>query len=112
LGIFGIFKKLNIKPVSMIAVFIMLYPMLTGLAFEKVKNAGRNIKLISVTLFFAYIVASITAYIVSRTILVPYPDLALAMVMVGAIPCSNMLIGWTGIAEASVEDALRLLDCS
>ena len=34
------------------------------------------------------------------------PDVALAMVMVGAIPCSNMLIGWSGIADASVEDAL------
>jgi len=33
-------------------------------------------------------------------------ELALGIILVGAIPCSNMLIGWSGIADASVEDAL------
>ncbi len=100
------FSSFNIKPVSMIAVFMMLYPMLTGLAVEKVKKAGRNYKLIITTLIFAYVIASFSAYIISRTILSDYPDIAFAMIMVGAIPCSNMLIGWSGIADASVEDAL------
>ncbi len=100
------FSTINIKPVSMIAVFMMLYPMLTGLAVEKVKKAGRNYRLIISTLFFAYIIASISAYVISRTVLIQYPDIAFAMIMVGAIPCSNMLIGWSGIADASVEDAL------
>lgn len=106
LGYFIDFTKLNIRPVSIAAVFIMLYPMMTGMMVERVKRAGRNYKLILSTLFFAYFVASATAFLLSRTLLAPYPDLALAMVLVGAIPCSNMLIGWTGIAEASVEDAI------
>ena len=105
-GYFINFRQMNIKPISVAAVFIMLYPMLTGMEIEKVKRAGRNFKLIFTTLIFAFVVASITAYIVSRTILRAYPDIAFAMVMVGAIPCSNMLIGWSGIADASVEDAL------
>ena len=105
-GNFIDFSSINIKPVSMFAVFMMLYPMLTGLVIEKVKKAGRNYKLIFSTLFFAYVVASFTAYIISRTLLSGYPDIAFAMIMVGAIPCSNMLIGWSGIADASVEDAL------
>ena len=105
-GYFYDFKAMNIKPISTFAVFIMLYPMLTGMEIEKVKKASRNFKLIIVTLTFAYIIASITAYIISRTILIKYTDIAFAMVMVGAIPCSNMLIGWSGIADASVEDAL------
>ena len=100
------FSALNIKPISILAVFVMLYPMLTGMAIEKVKKAGRNFRLIGTTLLFAYGVASVTAYFISRTILIDYPDIAFAMVMVGAIPCSNMLIGWSGIADASVEDAL------
>ncbi len=100
------FSHLNIKPISLAAVFIMLYPMLTGMAIERVKRAALNYKLILSTLFFAYFVASATAFFISRTILAPYPDLALAIVLVGAIPCSNMLIGWTGIADASVEDSL------
>ncbi len=99
-------QRMNIKPVSMLAVFIMLYPMLTGMEVEKVKKAGRNFKLIFTTLFFAFFVASFTAFVVSRTILARYSEIAFAMVMVGAIPCSNMLIGWSGIADASVEDAL------
>ncbi len=99
-------QSLNIKPISMAAVFIMLYPMLTGMAVERVKTASKNFKLIVSTLFLAFIVASFSAFLISRTILIREPDLALAMVLVGAIPCSNMLIGWSGIADASVEDAI------
>jgi len=99
-------RGLNIKPVSMAAVFIMLYPMLTGMAVERVRTAGKNYKLIISTLFLAFVVASATAFLISRTLLAREPDLSLAMVLVGAIPCSNMLIGWTGIADASVEDAI------
>ncbi len=98
--------RINLRPFGFAAVFIMLYPMLTGIAIEKVKRAGRNFKLIFTTLGFAFFVASATAFFISRTILKPYPEVAFAMVMVGAIPCSNMLIGWAGIADASVEDAL------
>jgi len=105
-GYFIDFKSINIKPISIAAVFIMLYPMLTGMVIEKIKKAGRNFKLIIATLTFAYLIASITAFILSRTILKGYPDIAFAMVMVGAIPCLNMLIGWSGIADVSVEDAL------
>jgi len=99
-------RALNIKPISMFAVFMMLYPMLTGMAVERVKTASKNVRLIVSTHFLAFIAASATAFLISRTILAHEPDLALAMVLVGAIPCSNMLIGWTGIADASVEDAI------
>ncbi|NPA90342.1 MAG: arsenic resistance protein [Chloroflexi bacterium] len=99
-------RQLNMKPVSLLAVFLMLYPMLTGMVVEKVKRAGRNYRLIGLTLFFAFFVASGTAYVLSRTLLAGQPELALAIILVGAIPCSNMLIGWSGIADASVEDAL------
>ena len=106
LGYYVDFTHINIMPVSVAAVFIMLYPMLTGMEIEKVKKAGKNYKLIITTLIFAYFIGSITAFFVTRTILRGYNDLALALVMVGAIPCSNMLIGWSGIADASVADAL------
>ncbi len=100
------FRHLNLQPISMLAVFLMLYPMLTGMMVEKVKKAGRNVRLIALTLFFAFFVASGTAYIISRTVFAHNPELALGIILVGAIPCSNMLIGWSGIADASVEDAL------
>lgn len=103
---FDISSVVNIKAVSMVAVLMMLYPMLTGLVVEKVKKAGRNYKLILLTLFFAFFVASSVAFALSRTVFADMPELALGIILVGAIPCSNMLIGWTGIADASVEDAL------
>jgi ACR3 family arsenite efflux pump ArsB len=105
-GFYFDIQHMNIKLISMIAVFLMLYPMLTGMAVEKVKKAGRNYKLITLTLFFAFFVASATAFVISRTIFANEPELALGIILVGAIPCSNMLIGWSGIADASVEDAL------
>jgi ACR3 family arsenite transporter len=108
LGYYLNLTNINIMPISMAAVFIMLYPMLIGMEVEKVKRAGRNYKLIVTTLIFAYFVATLTAFFLTRTILVGYNDLALALVLVGAIPCSNMLIGWSGIADASVADALLI----
>jgi len=107
--IFGVsfdMKDFNIKPISLFAVFMMLYPMLTGMVIEKVKKAGRNYKLITLTLFFAFVAASAVAFAISRTVFADNPELALGIILVGAIPCSSMLIGWSGIAEASVEDAL------
>ncbi len=89
-----------------LSVFIMLYPMLTGMNVEKVGKAVMRPWLTGLSLAYAFLVASLTAYVVSHTILIGYPEIAFALAMVGAIPCSNMLIGWTGIAEASVEDAL------
>ena len=62
--------------------------------------------MILVTIIFAYFIASLTAFLLSRSILRRHDELALALVLVGAIPCSNMLIGWSGIADASVADAL------
>jgi len=106
LGLHIDFKQFNIKAISLFAVFLMLYPMLTGLVVEKVRKAGRNIKLISLTLVFAFFVASGTAWVLSQTVFAHDPELALGIILVGAIPCSNMLIGWSGLADASVEDAL------
>ncbi len=100
------FEDISMRIVGAVSVFIMLYPMLTGMEVERIKSAGRNFRLIISTLAFAYLAASAVAYTISRAMLGGYPDIAFALVMVGAIPCSNMLIGWSGIADASVEDAL------
>ncbi len=105
-GLYFDVHRLDIRLISFVAVFMMLYPMLTGMAVEKVKKAGRHYRLISLTLFFAFFVASAVAFFISRTIFANDPELAMGIILVGAIPCSNMLIGWTGIADASVEDAL------
>ena len=34
-------QSINIRPISLFAVFMMLYPMLTGMVVEKVKKAGK-----------------------------------------------------------------------
>ncbi|WP_050742513.1 arsenic resistance protein [Deferribacter desulfuricans] len=99
------FSKINIKPISIFAVYLMLFPMLTSMEIEKIKNATKDYKLIFATLFLAFIVASLNAHILATTIFEDKPELALGLIIVGAIPCSNMLIGWSGIAEAKVESA-------
>ncbi len=95
-----------LRIVGALSIFIMLYPMLMGIEIEKVKEALKRPWFVALCLTYAYFIASFSAYLVSHTILKPFPEIAFALAMVGAIPCSNMLIGWSGIAEASVEDAL------
>jgi len=105
-GLYHSFSRFSLRLLGWLSVFIMLYPMLTGLAVERVVSAVKRPWLALLSLLYAFGVASLTAYIISHTLLRGYPELAFALAMVGAIPCSNMLIGWTGIAGASVEDAL------
>ncbi len=95
-----------LRTVGALSVFIMLYPMLMGIEIEKVKEALKRPWFVALCLTYAYFVVSFSAYLISHTLLKPFPEIAFALAMVGAIPCSNMLIGWSGIAEASVEDAL------
>ena len=99
-------SALVLRILGALSVFIMLYPMLMGIEVEKVKEVARRPWFVALCLSYAYFVASFTAYVISHTLLKPFPEIAFALAMVGAIPCSNMLIGWSGIAEASVEDAL------
>ncbi len=36
-------SQININPISMFSVFMMLYPMVTGMAVEKVKKSGTKL---------------------------------------------------------------------
>ncbi len=94
------------RPISIIAVFLMLYPMMIRLAVEKLRSSAKNYKLIGAALLYAYGIGPLVAYAVAGFMLKPFPELYSALILVGTIPCSNMIIGWSGIAGASVEDAL------
>ncbi len=99
-------QKGIMKPISIIAVFLMLYPMMIRLAVEKLRSSTKNYKLLGASLLYAYGIGPLIAYAVAKLMLEPFPELYAALILVGTIPCSNMLIGWSGIAGASVEDAL------
>jgi len=83
-----------------------MYPMMIRLAVEKLRSSAKNYKLIGAALLYAYGIGPLVAYAVAKFMLEPFPELYAALILVGTIPCSNMLIGWSGIAGASVEDAL------
>ncbi len=99
-------QKGIMRPISIIAVFLMLYPMMIRLAVEKLRSSAKNYKLIGASLLYAYGIGPLIAFAVAKSMLRPFPELYAALILVGTIPCSNMLIGWSGIAGASVEDAL------
>jgi len=105
----GNYVEVNMKymrAIGVLAVFLMLYPMMVRLAVEKLTKSAKNYRLIVASLFFAYAVGPLVAHFIGKSLLLDYPELYAALILVGTIPCSNMLIGWSGIAGASVEDAL------
>ncbi len=107
--ILGNYVEVNTKymrAVSVLAVFLMLYPMMVRLAVEKLAKSVKNYRLIVASLIYAYVIGPFVAYLIGKSLLSDYPELYAALILVGTIPCSNMLIGWSGIAGASVEDAL------
>ncbi len=73
---------------------------------ERLKDSAKNFRLIGASLIYAYGIGPLVAYLVAKHLLLPFPELYAALILVGTIPCSNMIIGWSGIAGASVEDAL------
>ncbi len=95
-----------LRYLSVVAVFLMLYPMMIRLAIERLKSSAKNYRLIGASLLYAYGIGPLVAYLVASNLLTSFPELYAALILVGTIPCSNMLIGWSGIAGASVEDAL------
>lgn len=99
-------SRSTLRFVGFLSVFVMLYPMLIGIEVSKVIEAVKRPWFVALSISYAFGVASLTAYVISHTLLKSYPEVAFALAMVGVIPCSNMLIGWSGIAEASVEDAM------
>ncbi len=86
-----------------ICLFLMMYPALLNLQLSELKKLGRNPKPILLTLLSNWIVAPLLALALANIFLRGQEQLTVAMILLGASPCTAMVLVWGKLAEGNQE---------
>ncbi len=86
-----------------ICLFLMMYPALLNLQVSELKRLRDNPKPILLSIISNWIVAPIVAAVLARLFLKDNPQLAVAVILLGASPCTAMVLVWGRLAEGNQE---------
>jgi ACR3 family arsenite transporter len=86
-----------------ICLFLMMCPALLNLQLSELKKLRDNPKPIIMTLFSNRIVAPLVAVLVANLFLQGKEQLIVAVILLGASPCTAMVLVWGKLAEANQE---------
>jgi ACR3 family arsenite efflux pump ArsB len=84
-----------------VMVFLVIYPMMIGLKFEALREAGHNVKGLGLALGFNFVWAPLLGLVLAK-IFLPDPLLAIGFLLVMVVPCSSMTVAYTGLAKGNV----------
>lgn len=101
-----------LKAYSTVALFVMLYPMMIGLRIEEVGKAATNVRIISLSMLFNFVLSPLLAAGLAFVFLRTRPDFAVGLILTGTVPCAGMVAGWTGYAKGNVALALVIVALS
>ena len=105
----GISQALNswqIRGISVpigICLFLMMYPALLNLQLDELKKLMRNPKPIFLTVISNWIVAPIVTVMLARVFLAGYDQLIVSLILLGASPCTAMVLVWGSLADGNQE---------
>lgn len=102
----------GLKSFTTLTLFIMLYPMMIGLNIEQVGKAMMNLKLISLSMVFNFVISPLLAAGLAFIFLHGRPEFAVGLILTGTVPCAGMVAGWTGYAKGNVALALVIVALS
>ncbi len=102
----------TLKSYTTVILFIMLYPMMIGLRIEEVGKALANLKLISFSMLFNFVLSPLLAALLASLFLHNRPDFAVGLILTGTVPCAGMVAAWTGYAGGNVAMALVVVALS
>lgn len=102
----------TLKSYTTVILFIMLYPMMIGLRIEEVGKAVKNLKLISLSMLFNFVLSPLLAALLAYLFLHNRPDFAVGLILTGTVPCAGMVAAWTGYAKGNVALALVIVALS
>jgi len=86
-----------------ICLFLMMYPALLNLQLAELKKLGRNPKPILLTLLSNWIIAPLLAVALANLFLRGQQQLMVAIILLGASPCTAMVLVWGRLAEGNQE---------
>ncbi|MCF8012061.1 MAG: bile acid:sodium symporter [Clostridiales bacterium] len=101
-----------LQPLTPISVFIMLYPMMIGIKIEEITKAVKQWKILSVTLFFNFVLAPLLSGLLASIFLASYPEFAVGLILASVVPCGGMLVAWTGMARGNMPLAVVIMTLS
>lgn len=86
-----------------ICLFLMMYPALLNLQASELKKIGRNPKPILLSLFANWIIAPLLHLAMANLFLRGHEQLVLAVILLGASPCTAMVLVWGRLANGNQE---------
>jgi len=86
-----------------ICLFLMMYPALLNLQVSELKKLGQNPKPILLTLLSNWIIAPLLAVGLANLFLRGNEQLIVAMILLGASPCTAMVLVWGKLADGNQE---------
>jgi len=86
-----------------ICLFLMMYPALLNLQLAELKKLRQNPRPILLTLLSNWIIAPLLALALANLFLRGNEQLTVAMILLGASPCTAMVLVWGRLAEGNQE---------
>ena len=86
-----------------ICLFLMMYPALLNMQLSELKKLKDNPKPIIMTLFSNWIVAPLVAVLMANLFLQGNEQLIVAVILLGASPCTAMVLVWGRLSEGNQE---------
>ncbi|MCP3871559.1 MAG: arsenic resistance protein [Desulfobacteraceae bacterium] len=106
--LFGlIFNAGFLKTLIIPFTFLMVYPMMVNLNFQKVFEGG-DLKAQVLTQIINFGIVPFLAYALGVIFFKNSPYMALGLLLAGLVPTSGMTISWTGFAKGNIEAAVKM----
>ena len=86
-----------------ICLFLMMYPALLNLQLDELRKLMRNPKPIILTIISNWIVAPLVTVLLAQTFLSGYDQLIVSLILLGASPCTAMVLVWGSLSNGNQE---------
>jgi ACR3 family arsenite transporter len=81
----------------------MMYPALLNLQLDELKKLMKNPKPILLTVISNWLIAPIVTVLLARVFLTGYDQLIVSLILLGASPCTAMVLVWGSLAKGNQE---------
>lgn len=95
--------------ICLLAALIMIYPSLIPLPFEKLKEALKKYKIISISILLNFILAPTIAFIIGYFFLSDEPVLWLGLILLSLLPGGGMVTTWVLKSRADMPLAVGII---
>jgi ACR3 family arsenite efflux pump ArsB len=95
------------KNIILPAMIVMLIPMMMSLVIEELKLVARDKKILLVTVLINFIISPLLAFVWAKLFFNNLdPKFSVGWILKLTMPCSAMMVAWTGLAKGKTETAL------